>query len=209
MTVTLTNKDADTSADLHPLLIERWSPRGFDREHRLNDAQITRLLEAARWAPSANNTHPWRFLLARQGEKTFDRLAELLAPGNRIWAPAAGALMLVVARTQDETGRVLPWATYDTGQAVATLSFQAGEEGLSVHQMGGFDADAARRLFEFDDALTPLVMVAIGRFDPDAVLAEPLATRERAPRTREPLEALLLSDPHPRVAPPSATMDLP
>lgn len=106
MTVLTTlDKSADTSAALHPLLAGRWSPRGFDRNHRLDDEQITSLLEAARWTPSASNTQPWRFLVARRGEEAFEQIAELLAPGNRSWAPAASALLLVAAQTTDETGR--------------------------------------------------------------------------------------------------------
>lgn len=193
--ITTAEKSAETSAALHPLLAERWSPRGFDRDHRLDDAQLTALLEAARWAPSANNSQPWRFLVARRGDAAFAQLAELLAPGNRSWAPAASALILVAARTSDDDGRPRPWALYDTGQAVAALTVQASSDGLFVHQMGGFDADGARLRFELDDSLTPVVVMAVGRHDAQATLAEPLATRERAPRSRDPLRALVLSDP--------------
>jgi hypothetical protein len=63
---------------------------------------------------------------------------------------------------------------------------------LSVHQLGGFDADAARKAFDLDDTLTAVVVVAVGRHDPHARLPEPLAAREQAPRSREPLDALML-----------------
>lgn len=189
------DKTAATDAPLHPLLAERWSPRGFDRTHVLDDGRLTTLLEAARWAPSANNSQPWRFLVARRGDSDFARLADVLAAGNRVWAAHASALVLVVAEVLDETGRPRPWARYDTGQAVAALSVQAQVEGLAVHQMGGFDADAARQAFGLDETLDPVVVIAVGRHDVHAELPEPLAGRERAPRTREPLEALLLADP--------------
>jgi hypothetical protein len=89
-------------------------------------------------------------------------------------------------------GRPRHWALYDAGQAVAALSVQATAEGLHVHQMGGFDADAARHAFDLDPDLTPLVVAAVGRLDPSAELPEPLAARERAPRSRLPLASLLL-----------------
>lgn len=185
-------KPADTSAPLHPLLAERWSPRGFDTEHVLDDADLVALLEAARWAPSANNSQPWRFLVARRDEEAFDRLVEILAPGNQVWAHAAGALILVAAEAVDETGLRRPWAHFDTGQAVAALSLQAEARGLHVHQMGGFDADRAHAGFDLDESLQPVVVVAVGLHDPHAELPEPLAAREAAPRTRQPLESLLL-----------------
>ncbi len=186
------DKTATTQVPLHPLLAHRWSPRGFDSSHDVGAEQVTALLEAARWAPSANNTQPWRFLPARRGEATFDRLLAVLAPGNQVWAGRAGALVLVAAETVDVAGRSRPWALYDTGQAVAHLVTQAQAEGLATHQMGGFDKAAAARTFGLPDHLLPTVVVAIGALDPTADLPEPLATRERAPRIRRPIGELLL-----------------
>lgn len=186
------DKTAVTSAPLHPLLAQRWSPRGFDPGHRITRTELAAVLEAARWAPSANNSQPWRFLVTRRGDTDFVRLVGTLAPGNQSWAPTASALVLVAAQASDHAGRPQPWALYDTGQAVAALTVQAEAQGLSVHQLGGFDADAARAEFALADGQTPAVVVAIGRHDPHAALPGPLAERERAPRSREPLDALLL-----------------
>jgi len=186
-------KTASTTVPVHPLLAERWSPRGFDQGHELGDVDLAALLEAARWAPSAGNSQPWRFLVTRRGEPGHDRLFAALAPGNQAWAGAASALILVAARTVGDDGRPQPWALYDTGQGVAALVTQAQADGLSVHQMGGFDTDAVRAGFGLPDSLTPIVVLAIGRRDGRAGLPEPLAARETAPRTRRPLSDLLLT----------------
>ncbi len=187
-----TRKIATTPVPVHPLLAERWSPRGFDAEHVLEHDQLTALLEAARWAPSANNSQPWRFLVTRRGEAPFDRLVAALAPGNQVWAAQASALVLVAAQTVDESGRPLRFALYDTGQAVSHLVTQAQAEGLAAHQMGGFDTGAVTREFDLGPSLAPVVVVAVGRHDREAPLAEPLASRERAPRSRRPLDDLVL-----------------
>lgn len=186
------SKTAITTVPLHPLLAERWSPRGFDRHHEINDDNLTALLEAARWAPSAANTQPWRFLVTRRGEHAHDQLFAALAPGNQAWAGAASTLVLVAARTEAEDGQPRPWALYDTGQAVAALVTQAQADGLAVHQMGGFDTAAVRTEFGLDDSLTPVVVLAIGRHDSAADLPKPLADRENAPRTRYQIDDLLL-----------------
>ena len=65
--------------------------------------------------------------------------------------------------------------------------------GLATHQIGGFDSAAVRDAFGLDDTLTPVVVVAVGRADPDAALPERLAARETAPRTRLPVSDLLLT----------------
>jgi nitroreductase len=194
-------KAASTTVPVHPLLAERWSPRGFDREHELGDEALTALLEAARWAPSSQNSQPWRFLVTRRGEDAHGRLFPALGPGNQTWAGAASALVLVAARTAADNGDPQPWALYDTGQAVAALVTQAQADGLSVHQIGGFDTAAVRADFGLDRTLTPIVILAIGRRDGTAELPEPLAAREAAPRARRPLSDLLLSArPEPELA---------
>lgn len=191
----MTTRQATTEVPLHPLFATRWSPRAFDGSHAVTDEQLTALLEAARWASSSSNTQPWRFLVTRRGEHDFDRLADLLAAGNQVWARAASVLILVAAETTDASGAARSHALYDTGQAVAQMAAQAQAEGLATHQMGGFDVAGTAQAFGLPAGLTPVVVVAVGRHDPQAVLPEPLATRENAPRTRLPLDELLLNAP--------------
>jgi nitroreductase len=188
------SRTATTSAPLHPLLADRWSPRAFDPVAQLTVQQVTALLEAARWAPSAANSQPWRFLLAPRGSADFERIFATLAAGNQPWAGSASALVLVAAATVDDNGAAAPWALYDTGQAVAHLSTQASHEGLSVHQLGGFDAAAATEAFALDATVTPIVVLAIGVLGDATGLPEPYAARETAPRTRRPLEHILLTN---------------
>lgn len=185
-------KTAVTAAPLHPLLAERWSPRGLDPGYALEEAQLTALLEAARWAPSASNTQPWRFAVTLKGTTAHAAVLAALAPGNRAWAHAASALVVVAAQTSGPDGASRPWAVYDTGQAVAHLTVQAESEGLSVHQLGGFDHDAVAALLPPVAGLTPLVVLVIGRRGDAVRLAEPFASRETAARERLPLEELLL-----------------
>jgi nitroreductase len=185
-------KTAITTVPVHPLLAERWSPRGFDRTHEIDDDNLTALLEAARWAPSAANSQPWRFLVTRRGDEAHARLFAALAPGNQTWAGTASTLVLVAARTAAEDGKPQPFALYDTGQAVAALVTQAQADGLSVHQMGGFDTAAVRAEFSLDDHITPVVVLAVGRRGSADELPEPLASRETAPRTRYQITDLLL-----------------
>lgn len=187
----LPDRSAHTEVALHPLLAGRWSPRGFDQEHVLSDGDLSTVLEAARWAPSAANSQPWRFLVGRRGDATFAKIVDLLAPGNVPWAQHASALIVAVADTAQ--GSTAPWALYDTGQAVAHLSVQAEELGLSVHQMGGFDAAGVQAGFALAAELKPIAVVALGQLDPEAALPDPYFERERAPRERRPVSELLLS----------------
>src|SRR3954447_24097340 len=111
-------KTASTAVPVHPLIAGRWSPRGFDTAHALAPGEITAMLEAARWAPSAMNLQPWRFLVGQRGDGVFEAIFDLLAGGNKAWAGAASALILVAAQTTLADGNANPYALYDTGQAV-------------------------------------------------------------------------------------------
>jgi nitroreductase len=163
---------------LHPLLAQRRSPRAFDPAHELTGTQLTALLEAARWAPSASNTQPWRFAAARRGTAGHAAVLAALNPGNQGWAHTASALIVAAAITAADR----PWSVYDTGQAVAHLTVQAEHEGLAVHQMGGFDRDRLAAVLGAP-AVAPLVVVAVGQ----ASDQESSATRDRLP-----IEELLL-----------------
>jgi nitroreductase len=153
------------------------------------------VLEAARWAPSAANTQPWRFVAARRGSDAFATVHAALMPGNQAWAGAASVLLVAAAETRGPDGEQRRWAEYDTGQAVAHLSVQAQHQGLVVHQMGGFDPERLATELRLPAGVRPLVVVALGRHDPAAQLPEPYAAREHAPRERLPLDALLLDVP--------------
>ncbi len=185
-------KSADSAFPLHPILAERWSPRGFSQDQEVSDIELATVLEAARWTASAANTQPWRVIVGRRGTEVYDQVFSVLTGGNLAWAGRASVLMITVAKVLNDAGKPQRWAQYDTGQAAAMMSVQAELLGLSIHQMGGFDADRAREVFGLDDSLLPMSAIALGHLDPEAQLPEPFAAREVAPRLRIPLSDIVL-----------------
>ncbi|PPH03982.1 nitroreductase [Rathayibacter sp. AY1F6] len=187
------SRTASTSAPILDVLAERWSPRSYDASATVSDETLASLLEAARWSPSASNSQPWRFIVARRGTDEFDRIVATLAGFNGAWAGSAAVLVVALAETIDSEGKPRPWAVYDLGQSIAHLSVQAHHEGLHVHQMAGFDKDAVRAAFGVDERFDPVTIAAVGvAADADALANETLRERETAPRTRLPLEELVL-----------------
>lgn len=189
----MTPRTATTSAPIIDLLAERWSPRAFDTMHSFAADELRGILEAARWSPSAGNTQPWRFIVARREEPNFAAILNALMPGNSVWAGSASALIVNIAEITDETGTARPWATYDLGQAVAHLSVQAQSEGFFTHQMGGFDRALLSEAFGLDSSLVPVSVTAIGALGDAAQLPDTLREREGAPRMRMPLDSILLA----------------
>lgn len=188
----MSSRTAQTSAPVLDAIAERWSPRSFDSDHSLPEGALRSLFEAARWAPSANNSQPWRFIITRRGSESFAQIESTLAGNNRLWAGRAAALVVNVAETADAEGTPRKFAEYDLGQAVAHLSVQAQSEGLHLHQMGGFDREAIHAAFNLEERFTPVSITAIGAIGSHEQLSEPLREREAAPRVRLPLEDLVL-----------------
>ena len=48
------------------------------------------LFEAARWAPSAGNTHPWRILYAHRDTEHWPLFFDLLVERNKVVVPQRG-----------------------------------------------------------------------------------------------------------------------
>ena len=185
------NKRADSSVSLHPLIAERWSPRAFDESASISADDLTAIFEAARWAPSAFNAQPWKFVVGIRGDENFNSIASVLIPFNQEWAFRASALVLTNAITFREDGKANPTALYDTGLAVSLMTVEANHRGYDVHQMSGFDSAAAKSKFPLGAGIEPVTCIAIGkRTSPDS-LSDEIKEREIAPRTRKSLSEIV------------------
>lgn len=184
---------APTEAPILDVLAERWSTRVYDADATLDEAALQSALEAARWTPSANNTQPWRFIVARRGTPEFDIVHGALRGFNQSWTAAASALVVFVAETETDDGSPLRMAAYDLGQAAAHFTVQAHASGLHTHQMGGFDAKAVSAAFGLDSRFTPLTVMSIGSLGDIDQVDDEVRERELAPRTRHSVSELVLA----------------
>ena len=177
----------------HPvetLIYHRWSPRSMSGEP-LTKAELMRLFEAARWAPSSFNEQPWRFVYAEREGRYWPRFFDLLSEGNRRWAAAAAVLIVVLSRTAFErNGNPSRTHSYDTGAAWQNLALQGCRMGLVVHGMAGFDYERARVVLEVPEEFAVEAMIAVGRPASVATLPESLRERE-VPSGRKPVAELV------------------
>jgi len=190
---TLTDRRAATDFPILDVLTDRWSTRIFDATAPIDEVALASALEAARWAPTAANTQPWRLIVARRGTVEHEKIVAALAGFNSAWAGDAAVLIVFVAETVRD-GKPLTWALYDTGQVAAHFTVQAHADGLSTHQMGGFDRDAIATGFGLGEDFTPVTVMAVGALGDIREASEELQARENAPRERRRLtESVLVS----------------
>jgi nitroreductase len=184
-------KKAPTELDLHPLLVNRWSPRALDNKDDISNSDLYAILEAARLAPSAFNEQPWRFIVGKRGEETFNEILNGLGEFNQAWAKNASALLLVAGTKQRSNGDPHPSYQYDLGLAVSQGTFEAHHRGYVTHQMTGFNHDVMCKTFDLT-TYEPVVVIAIGKQGSVDILPAQMAEREKAQTTRKPLNELIL-----------------
>ena len=192
MTV-LTNRKAD-----HPIsevFLNRWAPRSFTSE-AISDETLLNMFEAARWAPSASNLQPWRFVYCKRGTPSFAAFVEALAPGNQTWAGQAAALVAIASKTTlERDGKTMPSGThsFDAGAAWMSFAIQATEMGWQTHGMAGFNHDKLRAALHVPEGYAFNAVVAVGKLGDREALPEALKARE-VHSQRKPLKEIVSAD---------------
>jgi len=145
------------------------------------------LFEAARWAPSAHNEQPWRFIIGiKEKDDIYDKLLDCLVDTNKHWAQHAPVLCLVSAKKIfSHNSNPNRTSFYDTGLAVGNLLSQATSLDLFVHQMGGFSIDKATNEFKIPENFEPIVIMAIGYKGRPDDFPDDLQLREKKARIRK------------------------
>lgn len=179
---------------VHPQFIERWSPRSFSGEP-ITQEELFALFEAARWAPSANNSQPWRFVYSTRDSASWASFLDLLIESNQRWASRASALIILLSKTTHlRPGNEQPTPLFsnslDAGAAWANLALQAEHSGWRSHAIGGFDRERARQLLGVPEDYKVEIAIAIGRQADRSYLPEELQAREQ-PTPRHALPSLV------------------
>jgi nitroreductase len=149
--------------DVFEAILGRRSIRRF-RDEPLEEGQLETLLEAARWAPSAGNVQPWRFVVV-----TSDDVKEQLAVdsyGQMFMAEApviVGVLSIPEesARRYGDRGRGL-YSIQDTAAAVQNILLAAFGMGLGTCWVGAFDGNAVAKTLQCRPGEIPVALVPIG-----------------------------------------------
>ncbi len=185
-------KTAQTQYPILDLIKNRWSARSFSGQ-QIPEETIHTIIEAASWAPSANNEQPWQYIVAHRGTGNFDKTWNALMGGNQPWTKQAAVLVTCIARkTFEANGKTNTAAWHDLGLANAQLILQARAMDIYSHIMGGFHADAVKQSFSLGENQDVVCIIALGYLDSPDKLEEPFKTRETSPRTRKKLNEIIV-----------------
>ncbi|WP_028311650.1 nitroreductase family protein [Derxia gummosa] len=171
-----------TEHQIAPQFTQRWSPRSFTGE-AIAEAELLGFIEAARWAPSAYNVQPWRFVYALRDTPEWTPIFESLLEFNQGWAKRASALVVVASRTTfvppgSTESKPNGWHAFDAGAAWGSFAHQATLAGWFTHAMAGFDAAKLAVAIGLPEGFAAHAVIAVGKRGDKAQLPEGLQGRE-------------------------------
>ena len=150
------------------LMNRRQSCRDYDGTPVVKE-DIDKCLEAARLAPSACNSQPWRFVVVTNPELRTKLVAHFQTFNANGWAAKAPVLIAVC---EEESPRVMRgvferwgckrFAEGDVGAAAAMITLEAAELGLGSCLMGMFENEEVKKLLNVPAGETVRVIIALG-----------------------------------------------
>jgi len=149
--------------DVFDAIRNRRSVRAFTTEP-VSDAEVEKLIDAARWAPSAGNIQPWEFIVVR-GPEIKSGLCK--AAGNQNFVEEAPVVIVVCANAlrsgQGYGSRgVNLYCLQDTAAATQNMLLAAHALGLAACWVGAFREEEAREVLNLPTGVRPVAIIPIG-----------------------------------------------
>lgn len=125
---------------------------------------VEKLIDAARWAPSAGNIQPWEFIVVRNPE-TKRKLAEA-ALGQYFIEEAPVVIVVCANEVRSAQGYGMRgkslYCLQDTAAATQNLILAAYAMGLGTCWVGAFREEEAKRILKVPDGVRPVAIIPIG-----------------------------------------------
>ncbi len=161
--------------DFEKLIHKRYSCRYYSSEPVESD-QLSKVLEAARLAPTAANRQPFQVIVIQTENKGGD----LLKIYGRDWFVQPPLVLCVCSlpnlgwRRKKYDNR--EYATVDAAIVMDHITLQAADLGLGTCWIGDFNPEAARELLGLPDEVEPIAFTPLGhqRDEPTEKIRKPL-----------------------------------
>jgi nitroreductase len=145
--------------DVYEAIRTRKSVRSF-LEKEIPEEVISRLLEAARAAPSASNRQEWRFVVVRDSATR----EKLVRAANR--QRFVGQAPVVLACCAQTDGHVMPCGhlsyPIDVAIAIDHITLCAAAEGLGTCWIGAFDEGEVREILGIPAHIRVVALLPVG-----------------------------------------------
>jgi nitroreductase len=141
----------------------RRSIRSFKR-YSVSDEHVKRLIDAARWAPSAGNIQPWEFVIVRKSEVKRKLAGAAL---EQSFIEEASVVIVVCANeTRSSEGYGIRGKTLyciqDTAAATQNILLAAYSLGLGTCWVGAFREEETRDTLKVPRGIRPVAIIPVG-----------------------------------------------
>ena len=162
--------------DIYEAIVNRKSMRAF-KDKDVPEEMISRLLEAARLAPSASNRQEWRFIVVRD-PATRKQLSKA-AMGQKF----VGEAPVVLACCAETDGHVMACGQLcypiDVAIAIDHITLCATADGLGTCWIGAFDESQVKEILGIPPQIRVVGLLPIGYpKDPSSVKKNRLLLKE-------------------------------
>lgn len=170
--------------DLLDVIKNRRSVRSYKKQN-LPYGMLEKLLEAARWAPSAGNVQPWAFVVA--STMGIKRNISLAAYGQKALEEASVVIVVCADEKRAEQsygtrGKTL-YCLQDTAAAIQNILLTAQSLGLASCWIGAFKEDEVKKVIMAPKGIRPVALVTVG-YSNEATIS----------RDRRPIDEILYKD---------------
>lgn len=158
----------------------------------IEQEKISKILDAARVAPSARNMQPWRFILVKD-RKVIENLVSRAFGETNLMAREAPVIIIACANPSDDIIRDgKEYYLFDVALAVENMLLAATDLGLVTHLMAGVDEDEIKRLLGIPSEVRFIVATPLA-YPAESSYKE--AAQERLnQRTRKSLQELVYTN---------------
>ena len=145
--------------ELKEAIKKRQSIRGY-QDKPVPEEKLTRVLEAARLAPSANNMQPWKFVVVTDNK----RRQELGRAANRQTFVGQAPVVIAAVATNPESimSSGIPRYAVDLAIAVDHMTLAAVDEGLGTCWIGAFSQQRVKEILNIPDRYRVVALLPLG-----------------------------------------------
>jgi len=167
--------------DVFEAIKNRRSVRVFT-DKPVSDEEVEKLIDTARWAPSAGNIQPWEFIVVRDQQI---KAGVCEAAGNQTFIEEAPVVIVVCANVwrsgQGYGSRGINlYCLQDTAAATQNMLLAAEALGLATCWVGAFHEEEARKVLNIPTGVRPVAIIPVGH-----------AMQKPRARSRRPLNEIV------------------
>lgn len=141
--------------DIVEIIKSRRSIRNYKKE-KIKDEDILKILEAGRWAPSASNNQPWRFIVVKDQEliKKIGDACKILTINSFVETSP----LIVIIYTEKKHR----WVDLDCGMCAQNMMLEAHSLGIGSCFIGAFRENKIKKIVNLPSEFNIVGLITFG-----------------------------------------------